>query len=150
MIRYATSLIGDGIAAHDLVANMFEKAWKLMQDDNTLSEGHMRNWAYTTLQHICINYLRHLKVVRDNQREVIADRISLLTYDYDEHEQLLQCAERAIEEMEEPTRTILRLCALKRYTYQQTADIMGFSIHTIKKHISKAYAMLRQKLTDKN
>lgn len=149
LMRYATSLTGDGMAAHDLVAAMFEKAWIKQTEEEHLDREHLRNWAYTTIHHACINHLRHLRVVHDNEREIAANRLYELTRDYKSHEQLLQKTELAIEEMEEPTRTILRLCALKRYTYQQAADIMGLSTHTIKKHISKAYAQLRHILTHK-
>ena len=85
----------------------------------------------------------------DNQRELAASMLYDNTIDYRHHERMLQVVEQTIEHMGEPPRTILWLCALKRNTYRQTADIMGISVHTVKKHMSKAYDMLRRTLNDK-
>lgn len=82
-----------------------------------------------------------------NERELAASALYGNTEDYWEHERMLRQVEETIETLGEPTRTILQLCALKRYTYQQASEIMGVSIHTIKRHVTKAYNLLRQQLT---
>lgn len=147
LMRYATSLLGDGVAAHDIVSEMFERAWSKRLP---VSRGEqLNNWAYMAVHHACLNRLKHLKVEHDNQRELAASMLYDNTIDYRHHERMLHVVEQTIEHMGEPTRTILRLCALKRNTYRQTADIMGISVHTVKKHMSKAYDMLRRTLNDK-
>lgn len=146
MMRYAISLLGDGTAAHDVVADMFEKAWQQHCDGLDKSEKHLANWAYATVSNACINHLKHRHVEHANRRELAAAIAYSQTRDYRHHERLLQTVENTVDDMGEPTRTILRLCALKQLTYQQAADIMGISVNTVKKHISKAYGILRDKL----
>lgn len=147
MMRYAISLLGDGEAAHDIVAEMFEKTWLLHERQPDAFTSKMGNWAYATVHHACLNHLKHLQVEYANERELAASALYGSTEDYWEHERMLRQVEEAIETLGEPTGTILRLCALKRYTYQQASEIMGVSIHTIKKHVTKAYTLLRQQLS---
>ena len=69
---------------------------------------------------------------------------------YEEHERLLQQAEQIARELKEPTCTILRLCYFDHFTYQQAADSLGISPNTVKKHISKALAILRERMKHTN
>ena len=48
------------------------------------------------------------------------------------------------------TSTILRLCYFEHLTYQQAADRLGISPNTVKKHISKALAILRERMKHTN
>lgn len=60
LMRYATSLLGDGVAAHDIVSEMFERAWSKRLP---VSRGEqLNNWAYMAVHHACLNRLKHLKV----------------------------------------------------------------------------------------
>ena len=92
------------------------------------------------MRNACLNWLKHQQVEQTNVEALIeATR-------YEEHECLLQQAEQIARELKEPTCTILRLCYFEHLTYQQAADRLGISPNTVKKHISKALAILRERM----
>lgn len=145
LVRYAVSLLGDGNDARDIVGDVFEKAWSRY---DVLDKDTQRSWLYAAVRNACINQLKHQKVEMLNVQALVeATRYDMMT-DYKEHELLLQKAEQIVRELKEPTCTILRFCYFERLTYQQAADRLGISPNTIKKHISKALAILRQKMNE--
>lgn len=62
---------------------------------------------------------------------------------YVEHESLLRGVEEVVGNLPEPTKSILRCCYWEKKTYKQTAEEFGLSPDTIKKHISKAFNIIR-------
>ncbi len=147
LVRYAVSLLGDGNDARDLVADVFEKAWSQY---DTLEKERRRSWLYASVRNACLNLLKHQHVEQTNVQALVeATRYDMLT-DYREHEQLLQQAEQIARELKEPTCTILRLCYFEHLTYQQAANRLGISPNTVKKHISRALRILRERMNNRS
>lgn len=145
LVRYAVSLLGDGNDARDIVGDVFERAWERY---DTLDRDTQRSWLYASVRNACLNRLKHQQVEQVNVQALVeATRYDMLT-DYREHECLLQKAEQIVGQLKEPTCTILRLCYFEHLTYQQAADRLGISPNTIKKHISKALAILRASMSE--
>lgn len=46
--------------------------------------------------------------------------------------------------MPERTRQVLEMCCYENMTYKEVAETMSMSSSTVKKHITTAYAMLRE------
>ena len=143
LVRYAVALLGDGNDARDLVGDVFEKAWSQY---DSLEKEKRRSWLYASVRNACLNHLKHLHVEQTNVQALIEATRYDMTTDYREHELLLQQAEQIARELKEPTCTILRLCYFEHLTYQQAANRLAISPNTIKKHISKALATLRDKM----
>ena len=99
----------------------------------------------------CLPQLAQAPAVEQTNVEALieATRYDMSTR-YEEHERLLQQAEQIARELKEPTCTILRLCYFEHLTYQQAADRLGISPNTVKKHISKALAILRERMKHTN
>jgi RNA polymerase sigma-70 factor (family 1) len=147
LVRYAVSLLGDGNEARDVVGDVFEKAWNQF---SSLQMETRRSWLYASVRNACLNWLKHQQVEQTNVEALIeATRYDMSTR-YEEHERLLQQAEQIARELKEPTCTILRLCYFEHLTYQQAADRLGISPNTVKKHISKALAILRERMKHTN
>lgn len=145
LVRYAVSLLGDGNDARDIVGDVFEKAWGRY---DVLDKDTLHCWLYAAVRNACINHLKHQKVEQQNAQALVeATRYDMMT-DYREHELLLQKAEQIVRALKEPTCTILRLCYFEHLTYQQAADRLGISPNTVKKHISKALAILRANMNN--
>ena len=126
-----------------IVVDVFEKAWNQF---SSLQMETRRSWLYASVRNACLNWLKHQQVEQTNVEALIeATRYDMSTR-YEEHERLLQQAEQIARELKEPTCTILRLCYFEHLTYQQAADRLGISPNTVKKHISKALAILRERM----
>lgn len=147
LVRYAVSLLGDGNEARDVVGDVFEKAWNQF---SSLQMETRRSWLYASVRNACLNWLKHQQVEQTNVEALIEATQYDMSTRYEEHERLLQQAEQIARELKEPTCTILRLCYFEHLTYQQATDRLGISPNTVKKHISKALATLRERMKHTN
>ena len=62
----------------------------------------------------------------------------------EEREERLQRIEAFIEQLKDPTKTILKECYYENKKYQEVAEDFGISTSGVKKHIMKALKMLRE------
>ena len=67
----------------------------------------------------------------------------------DEMEERVQHIEKFIEQLTDPTKTILKECYFDNKKYQEVAEEFGISINGIKKHIMKALRLLREEFGSK-
>ncbi|MDE6690205.1 MAG: RNA polymerase sigma-70 factor [Prevotella sp.] len=143
LVRYACQLIGDMEEAKDIVSGVMQTVW---EKHDTPDSPVCNAWLYTATRNAVLNRLKHLKVEQDKIGSVIRATQADVNEDYAYHEQLLQTAERIVGELSEPTRTILHRCYWEHKTYAQVAAELEISPNTVKKHISKALAILRTEM----
>ena len=143
LVRYATQLMGDGDEARDIVGDVMETAWIRFEQ---LDEKYINSWLYTATRNACLNRMKHLNVEQQYIEWIAEATNADVATDYMEHELLLQAAEKVARELDEPTCTILRLCYWEKKTYKETAEQLGISPDTVKKHISKALRILRERM----
>ena len=99
-------------------------------------------YLYVQTRNRCIDYLRHRQV-----EEQYADFYRIVTEEDtdtfpDEMEERVQRIEKIIEQLTDPTKTILKECYFDNRKYQEVADKFGISISGVKKHIMKALRLL--------
>lgn len=146
LVRHATQLLNDPEEAKDVVEEAMEQAWKRW---DTLAETQRTSWLFTTVRHLAINRLKHRQVKTDHAEGIREATVFDLQSQYWEHEYQLRQAESVVKALGEPTRTIVRLCYFEQNTYRETAEQLGISPDTVKKHISKALRTLREVLGKK-
>ena len=141
LLRYAAQLMGDREEARDVVGTVMEQAWRQFERiDGTDCGGYL----YIAVRNASLNRLKHLHVEQENLEALRAVTRMDVESNYREHEALLQQAERIARMLPEPTCTVLRLCYYEHLTYKETAERLGISPDTVKKHISKALRLLRE------
>ena len=138
---YAFRFLTDEEACKDVVNDVFEKAW---QHFGELKPESAAAWLYAQTRNRCIDRLRHTKV-----EEQYADFYRAVTEEDaetspDEREERIVCIERLIEQLTDPTKTILKECYYENRKYQEVAERHGISPSGVKKHIVKALKFLRE------
>ena len=138
---YAFRFITDEDTCKDIVNDVFEKAWQNFGKLNPETAGA---YLYAQVRNRCIDYLRHQQV-----EEQYADFYRAITEEDmdtspDEREERLQRIEAFIEQLKDPTKTILKECYYENKKYQEVAEDFGISTNGVKKHIMKALKMLRE------
>ena len=128
---YAFRFITDEEVCKDIVNDVFEKAWLHFED---LKPDTATAYLYVQTRNRCIDHLRHRQV-----EEQYAD----------EMEERVQRIEKCIEQLKDPTKTILKECYFDNKKYQEVAEEFGITIHGIKKHIMKALRLLREEFGSK-
>lgn len=138
---YAFRFITDEEVCKDMVNDVFEKAW---QNFESLRPETAAAYLYAQTRNRCIDYWRHRQV-----EEQYSDFYRIVTEEDtdiapDEMEERMQRIEAIIEQLTDPTKTILKECYFNNKKYQEVAEKFGISIHGVKKHIMKALRLLRE------
>jgi len=140
---FANRIVVDEEESCDLVHDCFEELWIHL---NETEEHSVRQFLYTCLKRKCIDRLRHRKA---GQRYIMLTTAITSKWDTDENLENLERRERQIEEciraLKSPTREIFTLCYVERKKYAETADILGISVSTVKKHIVRALKYFRER-----
>ena len=141
---YAFRFITDGETCKDIVNDVFEKAW---QNFGKLNSETASAYLYAQVKNRCIDYLRHQEV-----EEQYADFYRAITEEDmdtspDEREERIRRIESFIEQLKDPTKTILKECYYENKKYQEVAENFGISTSGVKKHIMKALKMLREEFS---
>ena len=138
---YAFQFISDAETCKDIVNDVFEKTWNLYE---SLQQETITAYLYANVRNKCIDHLRHSLV-----KEQYADFYKAVTQeeadnDFSEREERIARIEKVIEELTDPTKTILKECYYENKKYQEVADEFGISTNGVKKHIMKALRLIRE------
>ncbi|WP_455671423.1 RNA polymerase sigma-70 factor [Phocaeicola sp.] len=138
---YAFQFISDAETCKDIVNDVFEKTWNLYE---SLQQETITAYLYANVRNKCIDHLRHSLV-----KEQYAEFYKAVTQEeadngFGEREERIARIEKVIEELTDPTQTILKECYYENKKYQEVADEFGMSINGVKKHIRKALLLIRE------
>lgn len=137
---YALTLVPDDEVCKDLVDDSFHYLWERIE---SFQWNTGVTYMYTHVHHLCIDYLRRAKM-EEKHRESFLD----IVREWNDHEHLeserrIRIIMQIIEEMEEPTCTILTECYLKKKKYREVATMVGLSESGVCKHIMKGLNKIR-------
>ena len=142
---YANAFLEDSEEARDVVNDVFASVWQKRKADG-YDEKSFSVYAYKLVRSRCLDLIRHKQVEkRYRQLTQVSDFIHN-DDDVRDFEQRIERLRQAVEELPEPGRSIIKTCYYKKLTYQQTADELQMSIHTVHKTMTKMYASLRKML----
>jgi RNA polymerase sigma-70 factor (ECF subfamily) len=144
--NFAMSLVGDGPAAEDIVAEVFVTLWKKHEDFETLQ--NIKAFVYISTRNACINHIKKL------QRDVVmkSGLTNYLSVDHEEfalnemiRAEVLQQIYQAIEALPSQCKKVFKLCYVEGMTNSEVAERFAISVNTVKNHKVKALGLLRLK-----
>lgn len=144
---YAFQFISDAEICKDIINDVFENAWNQF---DSLRQEPLSSYLYTSVRHKCIDHLRHSLVeaqYADFYRTIIHEEADI---DFSEREERIARIEKVIEELTDPTKTILKECYYENKKYREVAEEFGISTNGVKKHIMKALKRIREEFGIKN
>lgn len=161
---YATRVLGDPVAAEDVVSLTFLEAWRLR--DRLLPDGEqperdgpgeepgdgLRAWLYG----IATNVLRNTRRTARRHRAAL-DRMARSRGDADtaldfaesltgrmEDAERLAAARRALEKLRPREREVFALCVWSGLTYAAAATALGVPVTTVRSRLARARQRLRR------
>lgn len=143
---YALHLTNDAEESKDIVSDVFERLWR---NFSSINESTLPSYLTTSVRNKCIDYLRH-NIVASNFLTAYLKETELFYSNYSEEIAKDRLVQRMLEELPPLTRHILEECYLRRNKYSEVAEKMNISPNTVKKHISKALKLLREKFNGEN
>lgn len=127
----------------DVVCASLEDLWEHFAD---IHREAAKSYLYRVVRNKCIDTLRHKKHV-----QTYIGFVKAMTAEYDDIESHLETEERdrrvaeALAMLQPPTIDIFTACYVEGKSYKEVAEAMGISTNTVKKHISKALALFRER-----
>lgn len=132
--------------ARDIVHDVMEQMWpsleSLLKEKNELPV-----FARRLVYNKCIDFFRR-KSVRDNYA-YLQMKVSSEVYhtEPDAHEERVRQLVKALDDLPPLTRRILTECYFNGRKRRETAQLLGISESTVKKHIMSAFKYFRQKMS---
>jgi RNA polymerase sigma factor (sigma-70 family) len=137
--RYARAMLGDRVAADDLVQDTLERAWVRFAQWRTGSD--LRAWLFGIMHNLRVDQLRRGSLqthsLDDDAGEIPtrptqSDRLEVLDL------------ESALRQLPDDQREVLLLVALEEMSYAEVAAALGIPIGTVMSRLSRGRERLRQ------
>ena len=142
MVEVAVFYLHDLPLAEDIVSDIFVKLWENKGDwsgwDNV--NGYLRN----AVKNSCLNHLKHQQVKEKFEQEYLYD----LSTEESSPEEYLDLISKLVDQLPPQRKRILEMSVVASKSNQEIANALGLSINTVKDHLKKAYAFLKEKMKE--
>ena len=146
LVRYGNTFLRDGSEVEDVVQHVFISFWEKREEIKIHTS--VRSMLYTSVRNTCLNRLKHLKVRKEHEVEVLHTHSEGDESDLTEFSELSLQLEQAIGKMPEQCGRIFRMSRFEQLRYQEIADELGISIKTVENQMGKALKIAREHLKD--
>lgn len=143
LYRFANQYIRDEAECHDIVSAVFETVW--LQRDR-LRPDTARAFLYANVRNRCIDLLRHQRqqqryvdYVAHQSQQYIEERA------YEQQQEREVAIQRALGTFDAVTQKIFRSCLVDGKKYKEVADDLGISLSMVKKRMTNALKLLRER-----
>lgn len=145
LVGFVHGYVRDEEVAKDIVHDTFLTFWNNRKRLDLSYSA--KSYLFTLAQNLALNYLRHLRVVEMNERE-IAELLESATEEIIDYEERFARVEKKLALLPEKQREVFLKCVVEEKKYQEVADELEVSINTIKKHMVRALKFLRDELQE--
>lgn len=146
---YACSYTNDQGDAEDLVQNVLIKFLEKKSYINF--EGNLRSYLYKSVYNSFLDTVRHQNKVDKSLEEVKYQLLSeIIEEESDSLNKRISILKEEIDKLPKKCKEIFVLCKFDGLKYSQVAKELNISTNTVENHISKAYKLLRKRLTDRD
>jgi RNA polymerase sigma-70 factor, ECF subfamily len=142
LCRFSMNYVGDLDEAKGLVHDAFMALWEKFE---TLPrDANFRSYLYTAVRNKSLNH------IRDRKKQVMIDQVpeQIISEQNDPliAGELESEIEMAIQSLPEKCRMVFEMNRMEGLKYSQIAEKVGISIKGVEAHMSKALAVLRDRL----
>ena len=146
LYRIAYDFLQDDEASRDVVSEVFAKAW-LKWDE--MQPGTIQGYLFIGVRNTCYNRLRE-QGAYDRYADYVKHCYDTTDYNHiDDIDERIAALNKMVEQLPQKTRFVLQQCYYEKHTYKEVGDMMGMTANGVKKHIVKAFAILREKFNVK-
>lgn len=145
LVGFVCSYVNDEEVAKDIVHDVF---LVVLKNKKNLDVSYsLKSYLFTLSKNYALNYLKHLRVVAMNEREVI-EALENADDELDAYEQRVARLNEKLSELPDKQRKVLIKCFVDGQKYKDVAEELGISVNSVKTHISRALKFLRNELKE--
>lgn len=143
ILTHVRRFVTDHERAQELTQDTFLKAWLAMQADRYAEEGNVSGWLYRIATNVCVDYLRHEKLVKWQEWDVFMKSIAHVPkhraacgqrFSTEDHATRYALNREAWEEVRkalltlpERYRQVWVLCEVHDLSYDEIGEVMGMT-----------------------
>ncbi len=147
LFRYAYSILGNKMAAEDVVQEVLIKVWNKKNDLQNIDNKEA--WCMTVTRNLALDKLRKKKHYHEPVEAHYAVADSAMTpHDRVQSQDTMTLIRQAIKELPHDQMQVIHLRDVEGYKYKEIADITGLSIEKVKVYLHRARITLRKKLSN--
>ena len=137
----ARYLLRDNAEAEDVVQEAFIRLWEHRE---SMSDARVKPWLLRVTRNLCLDRLRR------RRPEQPADDTELAGPDCPaqnmQREQTLARLQQAVQDLEEPFRSLVLLRDVQQHSYAEVAGTLDLSMSQVKVYLHRARKQLREEL----
>ncbi|WP_166437234.1 RNA polymerase sigma factor [Niastella caeni] len=148
LYNFTQKLTGNHEEAKDISLHAFQKLFERCKLFETVP--NIKAFLYITCRNRSLDYLYAQKRQQEKQQEMAREMSNdtLLRYEYDIMDELVDRLNAAIENLPEENRKIFKLLYYEQMTPAEIADLLRISVQTVYTQRSRAIRALRLMLAD--
>lgn len=141
LYRYAFGFLNEVDVSKDIVAEVFSKYWK---ERSRIRQDSISGFLFVSVRNACMSHIRK-QYSKERYVEYCKVAFSEENREYlDLMEERIDEMNRVIEQMPERTQLVIKECYLNEHSYKEVADMLGITTNGVKKHVMKAFSLLRE------
>ncbi|MBI4417661.1 MAG: RNA polymerase sigma-70 factor [Ignavibacteriales bacterium] len=145
LCSFAQSYVKDSEVAKEIVQALFQKMWESGEGLHIMTS--VRSYLYQSVRNLSLDYLKHQRVERSYEDEVIREPLSQKSLDELLNEkELLSIVHENIEKLPKRCKLIFQMYWRDGLSYKEIADVLGLSIKTVETQMGRALKTLRTKV----
>lgn len=144
LTRFVYSYINDEEVAKDIVHNVFLILWRNWEKLDF--SRPMRPYLLTLCRNRALDYLKHLRVVNENERgfsEYLQEE-----EDTEQYSRRLELVKEKLGQLGKRQQEVLVKCFVEGKKYKEIAQELGISVNSVKTHIVRGLNRLREDVSD--
>ena len=146
LYHIAYDFLQDDEASRDVVSEVFTKAWQKWDE---MQPDSIKGYLFIGVRNTCYNRLR-VQDAHKRYAEYVRHFYDTADYNHiDDADERIAALNKMVEQLPPKTRFVLRQCYYERHTYKEVGEMMGMSAEGVKKHIMKAFSILRERFNVK-
>lgn len=143
---YAYAMVCDDDDARDVVSEVMQTVWEDWNCDAPRMQNASGGILYTLVRNRCLDMLKHEKVKGRYEAMMEATGEMADEEDVEEFERRIDDVREAVDRLPENSKRVLMCTYYKKMSYRETAEMLGMSENMVRKHMVKAFRLLREML----